>query len=167
MLITVRLEVSWQWAVWAATVQSLLLVSTQLWKTRWVLLALAASRTLSVCSQTDSISVTRLIMWMCTVPICLYLCVRSLHSGWYVVVHMLNVSGGTCRRPGCSSVLSSPRPGAAQWVRLAQKTPFLRGKWSVHDLDQWYCLPLLLPPSSSFSSTLGCNTSLTTALNPH
>ena len=96
------------------------------------------------------------IMWMCTVPICVYLCVRSLLSGWYVVVHMLNVSGGTCRRPGFSSALSSPRPGAAEWVRLAQKTSFLRGKWSMHNLDQWYRLPLLLPPASSFSSPLGC-----------
>ena len=82
------------------------------------------------------ISYPSLIMWMCTVPICLYLCELSLLSGWYVVVHMLNVSGGTCRRPGFSSVLSSPRPGAAEWGHLAQKTPFLRGKWSVHNLDQ-------------------------------
>lgn len=44
--------------------------------------------------------------------------------------------GGMCRRPGCSSAPSSLRPGAAEWLRLAQKIPFLRGKWSVHNPGQ-------------------------------
>lgn len=63
--------------------------------------------------------------------------------------------------PGCFSALSSLRPGAAEWLRLAQKIPFLRGKWSVHNLGQWYLLvphrlPRLLLPSSSFIPPLYC-----------
>lgn len=42
------------------------------------------------------------------------------------------------------------RPRAAQWLRLAWQTPILSGKWSVHNLCQWYLWVserLLFPPS--------------------
>ena len=59
----------------------------------------------------------------------------------------------TCRCPGCSSALASPGPGAGEWVRLAQQTLSLRGKWSVHNPGQWYLLvPHRLPLVSSTSA---------------
>ena len=144
VFIVVRLQASWHCAVWAATVITARLHSAMK----------DEMSPFGYCSLTGEFAIADKPN-----PYYLFCTYRSLHT--HIDVHTASLLVGvlrfecfleeTCQCPGCSSARSSPRPGPPEWVRLAQQTSFLSGKWSVRNLGQWYLLvphrlPLLLHP---------------------
>ena len=65
-----------------------------------------------------------------------FFCTRSLPAGLVFVRNVECVRRKRADALAAPQYCLSPRQGAAEWVRLAQQTPILRGKWSVHNPGQ-------------------------------
>lgn len=151
VFITVRLKASWHWAVWAATVITAHLHSDEM-------------------SPFGTCGLSECFAGKLPVPVSPYY-VRCAYLCWGLIFLYWQPPCRSVRYPSlvewrkCAGVLAAPQyclpPGQGQlngsvWPK---KIPFLRGKWSVHNLGQWYLLvphslPLLLLPSSSFIAPL-------------